>query len=108
MAKAAVYVVPIRVGGGTRLKILDAMAMGKAIVSTTIGCEGIEVNDGEDIVIADKPTDFAEKTIELLRNRELRERLGRNARKTAEEVYSWGKIAPELERVYEELAGMRK
>jgi glycosyltransferase involved in cell wall biosynthesis len=108
MAKTAVYVVPIRVGGGTRLKILDAMAMGKAIVSTTIGCEGIDVTDGKDIIIADKPADFAEKTVELLRNRKLREQLGRNARRTAEDVYSWEKIAPKLEQVYEELAGMRK
>ncbi len=108
MAKAAAYVVPIRVGGGTRLKILDAMAMGKAIVSTSIGCEGIEVTDGKDIVIADEPADFADKTVELLRNSELRERLGKNARETAERLYSWGKIAPTLERAYEELAGMRE
>jgi sugar transferase (PEP-CTERM/EpsH1 system associated) len=108
MAEAAVYVVPIRVGGGTRLKILDALAMGKAIVSTTVGCEGIDVTDGKDIIIADKPEEFAEKTVELMNNRDLREKLGRNARRTAEDVYSWEKIAPKLEQVYEELAGMRK
>jgi sugar transferase (PEP-CTERM/EpsH1 system associated) len=108
VAEAAVYVVPIRVGGGTRLKILDALAMGKAIVSTTVGCEGIDVTDGKDIVIADKPGEFAERTVELMHNRHLREKLGRNARRTAEDVYSWEKIAPKLEQVYEELAGMRK
>jgi glycosyltransferase involved in cell wall biosynthesis len=104
LSRAAVYVVPIRVGGGTRLKILDAMAMGKAIVSTSIGCEGIEVTDGKDILIADTPEDFAERTAELLRNSGLREQLGRNARQTAESIYSWKKIAPMLERLYEELA----
>jgi sugar transferase (PEP-CTERM/EpsH1 system associated) len=108
IAKAAVYVVPIRVGGGTRLKILDAMAMGKAIVSTTIGCEGIDVRDGTDIIIADGPEDFADKTVELLRNPELREGLGRNARKTAENLYSWRRIAPRLEQVYEQLVATRK
>ena len=59
--EAAVMVVPIRIGSGTRLKILDAMAMGKAIVSTSVGCEGLNVNDGKDIVIADDPEDFADK-----------------------------------------------
>jgi len=84
------------------------MAMGKAIVSTTIGCEGIDVTDGKDIAIADTPADFAEKTVELLKNPGLREELGRNARETAERVYSWEKIAPKLEQVYNELAEMRK
>ena len=104
MAAAAVYVVPIRVGGGTRLKILDAMAMGKAIVSTSIGCEGLEVNDGTDIVIADGPEEFVASTAELLRNHDLRKRLGVNARKTVERIYSWDKIGPALESVYRNLA----
>jgi glycosyltransferase involved in cell wall biosynthesis len=108
ISRAAVYVVPIRVGGGTRLKILDAMAMGKAIVSTTIGCEGIDVTDGKDIVIADTPEEIALSTIELLRDRNRREELGKNARETAVNLYSWKKIYPRLESVYQRLAGMRK
>jgi glycosyltransferase involved in cell wall biosynthesis len=103
--KSAVYVVPIRVGGGTRLKILDAMAMGKAIVSTSIGCEGIDVTDGVDIVIADSARDFATKTIQLLRDRTMRDEIGRNARKKAIERYSWTTIYPELDYVYREVAG---
>lgn len=107
LRKAAVYVVPIRVGGGTRLKILDAMAMGKAIVSTSIGCEGIDVTDGVDIVIADTADDIAAKTVELLGNREMREEIGRNAKQKAVDVYSWKKVYPKLDRVYSELAAMR-
>lgn len=108
ISRAAVYVVPIRVGGGTRLKILDAMAMGKAIVSTTIGCEGIDVTDGKDIVIADTPEEIASNTIELLRDRSRRDELGKNARETAVNLYSWKKVYPRLESIYQRLAGMRK
>lgn len=107
VTKAAVYVVPIRVGGGTRLKILDAMAMGKAVVSTSIGCEGIDVMDGVDIVIADTAKEFASKTVQLLSDSAMREEIGRNARKKAVERYSWKMIYPELEFVYREVAGMR-
>lgn len=100
----AAYIVPITVGGGTRLKILDAMAMGKAIVSTSIGCEGIDVKDGENILIADTPEEFAEKTMAVLGDEALRKRLGDAARKTAEQKYSWTHIAPRLNEVYAKLA----
>ena len=106
--QAAVYVVPIMVGGGTRLKILDAMAMGKAIVSTSIGCEGIEVADGHNIMIADDPEAFAASTVQLLRDPQLRCRLGENARRTAIERYSWKSIAPKLLRVYTHLAELKR
>jgi len=108
ISKAAVYVVPIRVGGGTRLKILDAMAMGKAIVSTSIGCEGIDVTDGKDIIIADHPEEIARRTVELLKDRSTRERIGQQARETAVEHYSWKKIYPSLEKAYNAVAGIRK
>jgi sugar transferase (PEP-CTERM/EpsH1 system associated) len=108
IAKSSVYVVPIRVGGGTRLKILDAMAMGKAIISSSIGCEGIEVRDGENIVIADDPEKFAEKIIQLLRNKSLRNRLEIAARETAVKYYSWSHIAPKLEAIYSQLATLSK
>lgn len=101
MSKAAVYIVPIRIGGGTRLKILDAMSSGKAIVSMSIGCEGIDIKDRFDIYIADKPEDFANDVIELLRDKNKRELLGKNARETATNKYSWGKISPILESVYQ-------
>ena len=105
MAKAAVYVVPIRVGGGTRLKILDAMAAGKAIVSTTIGAEGIMAAEGKDILFADTPQDFAERVVQLLNDEQLRRRLGANARSLAEKEYSWEVIGNRLNRIYAEVAG---
>lgn len=89
LAQASCTVVPIRVGGGTRLKILDAWAMGKAVVSTSMGCEGLEAIDGKNILIRDDPKDFAGAVAEVLANSELRSELGVNGRKTAEEMYSW-------------------
>ena len=69
--RAAVCVVPLRAGGGTRLKILEAMALGRPVVSTTIGCEGLDVVDGEHLLIVDTPQEFSEKTVRLLADREL-------------------------------------
>jgi len=74
LREAAVVVVPLRIGGGTRLKIYEAMAMGKAVVSTSIGAEGLEVRHGRDLVIADTPTGFADAVVRLLQDRELRRR----------------------------------
>lgn len=99
---ASVYVVPIRVGGGTRLKLLDAMAQGKAIVSTTIGCEGIPVTDGENVLIADEPEPFAAAVVRIMRDAELRHRLERNARRFVEENYSWHAIGRRQSALYEE------
>lgn len=103
VAKAAVYVVPIRVGGGTRLKILDAMAQGKAIVSHSIGAEGLHVTNGKDILIANEPKQFANEVIKLIRNEKLRKKIEVSARETAENLYSWKKIAPKLQKVYDAL-----
>jgi len=93
---SAVYVVPLRIGSGTRLKILEAMAMGKAIVSTSIGAEGIEVADGRDIFIADDPKAFADKVIDLLKNPDRRREMGFNARKLVEQTYTWDGIGEKL------------
>ena len=65
-AEATVFVVPLRIGSGTRLKILEALAMGKAIVSTSVGAEGLDLKDGEEIFIADEPTIFADAVTRLL------------------------------------------
>lgn len=108
VARAAVYVVPLRVGGGTRLKVLDALAQGKAIVSTSVGCEGIEVTDGKNILIEDTIDGFANKTIELLKDESRRRRLGSEARVLAEERYAWGKIGKEMQRTYEEVVKRKK
>lgn len=103
LAQAAVSIVPIRVGGGTRLKILDSWAMGKAVVSTTVGCEGLETRDGHNILIRDDPADFAAAVVQVLRDAELRERLGKLGRKTVEDLYGWPVVGGKLVDHYEEL-----
>lgn len=100
--EAAVMVVPLRIGSGTRLKILDAMAMGKAIVSTSVGCEGLKVTNGEDILIADDPGDFVKKVVELLCNEALRCKLSENALKFSQE-YAWERLYGKQERIYKEV-----
>jgi glycosyltransferase involved in cell wall biosynthesis len=94
--EAACYVVPLRVGGGTRLKILDAWAMGKAVVSTSIGCEGLDARDGENILVRDDPAEFAAAVRRVLEDEALRARLGEGARRTAEEVYEWEVIGASM------------
>lgn len=92
LAEAACFIVPLRVGGGTRLKILDAWAMGKAVVSTSVGCEGLQAVDGENILIRDTPDAFADAIRQVLENDNLRQDLERNARRTAERTYAWSKV----------------
>jgi len=99
---AGCYVVPLRVGGGTRVKILDAWAMGKAIVSTSIGCEGLAAEDGENILIRDNPADFAAAVVAVLTDETLRQRLGKAGRETAERRYSWSIIGRSMLRLYAE------
>jgi len=91
-----VYTVPLRIGGGTRLKILEAMAMKKAVVSTTIGAEGLDIIDGENILLADSAEEFAEKTLLLLRDEEMCRRLGDAGRKLVENKYGWDSLASKL------------
>jgi sugar transferase (PEP-CTERM/EpsH1 system associated) len=105
IAGAGVYVVPLRIGGGTRLKIMEAMALGKAIVSTSLGCEGYPVTSGRELVIADTPQDFARCVVELLGDAQRREELGRAGRRFVEERYDWRAIVPRLERVYQGASG---
>lgn len=94
---AAVYVVPLRIGGGTRLKIFEAMAMAKAVVSTTVGAEGLPVTDGEHLLLADDPQAFARATVRLLRDRDARARLERAARALVVAEYDWSAVASSLE-----------
>ena len=100
--EASVNIVPLRIGGGTRLKIYEAMAMGKATVSTSIGAEGLDVNDGSDILIADSPAQFAGSTIALLQNEDLRQTIERAASEQAAR-YDWSMITDRFEEV---LAGV--
>ena len=97
IARGAVYVVPIRIGGGTRLKIFEAMAMGKAVVSTGVGAEGLPVTDGRDVVIADTPQAFATAIVSLLRDPERRAQLERAARSLVVTHYDWAAVAGQLE-----------
>ena len=97
---AAVVVVPLRIGGGSRLKILEALAAGKAVVSTSVGAEGLELNPGEHLLIADDPKEFAQKVVELLRSPDRRRRLGQAGRQRIIECYDWENIAKKLEEVW--------
>ena len=105
LAEARCCVVPIRIGGGTRLKILDAWAMGKAVVSTTIGCEGLEATDGENILIRDTPDAIAQAVLQVLRDAPLRARLERNGRRQAVERYSWSLVGRGIRSAYDGLLG---
>ena len=101
---AGIYVVPLRAGSGTRLKILEAMAFGKAIVTTRIGAEGITLRDGVDAVFADTPQEFAAAVLRLLDAPQEIARLGAAARATAEAHYDWAAIAANLLPIYSRLA----
>jgi glycosyltransferase involved in cell wall biosynthesis len=100
LAAAAAVVTPLRLGGGTRLKIVEAMAMGKAIVSTTLGAEGIEAIPGRDLLIEDQPEAFADAVNRLLGDPELAARIGQSVRSLAVERYSWSAAARRLEGFY--------
>lgn len=92
IAKAAIYIVPIRIGGGTRMKIYEAMAMGKAILSTSIGAEGLIVQDGENIILEDEPLAFSQKIILMEKDPKMRIRLGEHASKFVRENCTWPTI----------------
>jgi glycosyltransferase involved in cell wall biosynthesis len=94
---ASVYVVPLRVGGGTRLKVFEALAMGKALVSTSVGVEGLPVVPGEHFVLADTPEDFAREVGALLADGGRRRRLGAAGRRLVEQRYSWPRVSRSLE-----------
>ncbi len=97
IADAALCVVPLRIGGGTRLKIFEALAMGKAVVSTTVGAEGLPLIDGEHFVCADEPTAFARAVVSLLRDPARRRALGTAGRELVVACYSWAQVAREFE-----------
>ena len=102
VAEAAVAIAPIRQGGGTRLKILEAMALGTPVVATRKGAEGLEVTDGEHLLLADDPQQFAQRTIRLLSDDDLRRRLAANARRLVEQQYDWRQIGQRFATLVEE------
>ena len=97
VAAAEVYIVPLRIGGGTRLKIFEAMSMAKAVVSTTIGAEGLPVTPGRDIVLADEPAAFADAVVQLIRDREKRQSIERAARDLVVQKYDWAAVSRDFE-----------
>jgi glycosyltransferase involved in cell wall biosynthesis len=104
---AAVFVAPILSGSGTKLKVLEALAAGKAIVATSLGVEGIEGRSGEHFRVADTAEEFALRVVEVLNDETLRDRLGSNARRLAEEKYDWRIICTKMSRIYEDAAAGR-
>ena len=107
-AAAACIVAPLCAGGGTRLKILDAWAMGKAVVSTSVGAEGLLARDGENIQLRDDPGGFAAAVAEIITDPWLRDRLGHAARRTVESTYAWEVIGGPMIETYRGLVARRE
>ena len=108
MEEAGVYIVPLRIGGGTRLKIYEAMAMEKAIVSTSIGAEGLPVRDGDEIVLADTPEAFADAVIRLFQQENLATEIGQRAAATVRERFGWDTVADSFAEICERALGVTK
>jgi glycosyltransferase involved in cell wall biosynthesis len=100
IAGAAVYIVPMRIGGGVRLKLLQAMAMERAIVSTPMGAEGVEVMHGRELLLATSPQAFARSVLGLMPDPGRRGRLGQAARELVVSRYNWSALLPALDRIY--------
>lgn len=107
VARSMVCVVPLTVGGGTRLKILEAMALGTPVVSTSKGAEGLDVTPGKDILIADEPQAFADAVLRLLRDAGLRAWLSENGRRLVREKYDWQIIGERFNAFLEQVVAER-
>jgi len=103
LAEAACCVVPLRIGGGTRLKILDTWAMGRPIVTTTVGCEGLDARDAANCLIRDDASAFGEAVLRVLGSDDLQRTLGAEGRATAEATYSWDAIGSSLIGAYDNI-----
>jgi glycosyltransferase involved in cell wall biosynthesis len=103
LRRSGVFIAPLRIGTGARIKLLEAMAVGTPIVSTAVGCEGLGVKHEEHLLIADRPEDFAQAIKRLFEDRELGRRLSRNARKFVEEHYDLKLAAAEMESALREI-----
>lgn len=102
LSRSKVFIMPLRLGRGMRGKLFEAWGMGKPVVSTSVGCEGVDVSNGRNILIADEPEVFAEKLVSLIRDEQKRRDIGMNGRKAVEEQYNWDKIVESLEKTYAE------
>lgn len=101
-SNATVLVTPIKGPGGTRLKILEAMASGMPIATTSVGAEGLEVSNGEQMLISDNMDELANQAVKIIRDKDLARKLGENARKFVREKFSWQISADELDKIYKE------
>lgn len=108
VAGSAVCVIPLREGGGTRIKILEAMALGTPVISTTKGAEGLKVVDGEHLILAVDPADFAARTVQLLQDGALQRRLAGNARRLVQKQYDWAHIGKRFVELVEDLVQDRR
>ena len=106
VAEAAVYVVPLRIDGGTRLKIFEALAMGKAVVATTVGAEGLPIVPGKHYIRADDPDEFADAVVRLLESPDRRRSLGAAGRDLVEAHYSWAQVGRQFENLCEEVVSI--
>ncbi|HEX8492708.1 MAG TPA: glycosyltransferase [Pyrinomonadaceae bacterium] len=108
MERAAAYVVPLRIGGGTRLKIYEAMAMEKPIISTTIGAEGLPVRNGRELLLADTPEAFAAEVVRVLKDESAARELGARAAAVVREHFGWGPVAAHFAEVCQRAALLKK
>ena len=104
-AKALVVVAPLAVSAGTNIKVLEALACGKALISTSFGCQGLQLNDGHNVLVRDRWDEFAEAVNELIANEDLRRAIGAEARRVAESRFAWGQIADGAYATYAIVAG---
>ena len=102
MERASAYVVPLRIGGGTRLKIYEAMAMEKAIVSTTVGAEGLPVSHEAELLLADTAESFADSVVKLLNDNSLARSMGQRAANTVREKFGWKTVSQRFAAICEE------
>jgi sugar transferase (PEP-CTERM/EpsH1 system associated) len=105
IASASVYIVPLRIGGGSRLKILEAMAMQKPVVSTSVGAEGLEVTDGKDILLVDGPEKFAQTVLTCMRDEALSARIAESGRQLVLDRYRWQQLGKKFSDYLQEIGG---
>jgi len=105
LEQSQVFVVPVRAGGGMRVKIIDAWCWGMPVVSTTIGAEGLRVNDGENILLADEPEEFARAVVQLLRDQAMACAIGEAGRRWVEKYYEYRNVYVQFDAVYARAAG---
>ena len=97
IAEGDLFIVPLRIGGGSRIKIYEAMAMDRPVVATTIGAEGLPLDAGKHIAIGDSPPEFAEQVVQLLQDQQLRDRISRAGYELVTQNYQWKNVAANYE-----------